>query len=210
MGLDLKESFAVLMMCHAQGVDTGFDIKNVESGRVDNVEYFYVVYAGKLYICFQGTKDIEDAIDDSKIMATRHGYGFVHSGFLDQAKKVQGKISTLHQGWAKTDIIFCGHSLGGAIAVLLAPEYSSVVTAGQPMVGNQEYIDNKTKDLISYTRIIDKGDLVPELPSNILDYAHNQHKLVEIGYWFWPFGLSIHRHFMSNYWKKLKRYFKES
>ncbi|KAI8895542.1 Alpha/Beta hydrolase protein [Globomyces pollinis-pini] len=78
-------------------------------------------------------------------------------------------------------IIFTGHSLGGALSVLasidiglrhpiLKPQLK-VITFGQSRIGNQAYVD-WMKTRLNLERVIAYGDVVPLLPPEWQGYRH--------------------------------------
>jgi pimeloyl-ACP methyl ester carboxylesterase len=81
-------------------------------------------------------------------------------------------------------IVFVGHSLGGALATLAAVDFQdrygygdriSIYTFGSPRVGNPgwaRYVDSLPFGNRMY-RIVHRGDPVAHLPPNFLGYEHS-------------------------------------
>jgi len=105
----------------------------------------------------------------------------------------------------KKRYIITGHSLGGALASMLALQMtqefsgsiwkhpkSCLITFGQPRVGNQDYADVHDKLIPTFRklRIVYKADLVTIIPPKILGFVHHS-RAVFMGdetYWSWTWG----------------------
>jgi hypothetical protein len=74
----------------------------------------------------------------------------------------------------------CGHSLGGALAVLAAEQLHAmpghsiggVLTLGQPRVGNARHAQRLKELHIPILRLVHGCDAIPTVPPELLDYAH--------------------------------------
>jgi thioesterase domain-containing protein len=101
--------------------------------------------------------------------------GQVHAGFQHALDALWPQLhAQLHRAprwW------LCGHSLGGALALLAAArlrdqgfDLAGVITFGQPRVGN---LDCATQlQSLPLLRVVNACDLVPELPPEKLGYRH--------------------------------------
>ena len=85
--------------------------------------------ANKIHVTFRGTMDPMDAKD---IIDIRHEKMFspsirVHKGFHNQFFAIEEEITqdirSIASSYKVDEIIFAGHSLGGAIALLASPYY---------------------------------------------------------------------------------------
>ncbi|RKP39785.1 Alpha/Beta hydrolase protein [Dimargaris cristalligena] len=111
----------------------------------------------------------------------------VHEGFVESMLKgVDAAIDTLKQqvaSYPDYQIKIVGHSLGGAHAVLAATHISAsvpqwvsklrVFTYGEPRVGNIKFAQYYDSLNIPTRRVVNKNDMVPQIPPKTLGYAHH-------------------------------------
>jgi predicted lipase len=134
---------------------------------------------GVLIVTFRGTESRGDILTDLNITRERLPlshipdtlYPLIHSGFAEQFFSVN---HTLEDSIKENDsIIFCGHSLGGALATIGSLYYSfkypskniSCVTFGSPRVGDERfavYFDERVKYSLRY---VNDNDPVPCVPT---------------------------------------------
>lgn len=100
-----------------------------------------------------------------------------HAGFVDSIKKIsRSLIKDLEELPRNKRLIFTGHSMGGALALLLSLHYkpTEICTYGTPKVAGGEIFRNHFKD-IQVRRIKTERDFVTWLPwflPGISDYEH--------------------------------------
>ena len=122
-----------------------------------------------LYIVTRGSYTIENWIEDAKYTKTldeKTGI-YIHSGFLESAIEIYDLIlSNLDTSYTT---YLTGHSLGGAITVILhlyllkdGFTIGQSVTFGQPMVTNYDGVCEYRA--IPLLRVVNNKDLVPLLP----------------------------------------------
>lgn len=121
------------------------------------------------YIASRGSKTPENFLKDAEYLKEPDAKtGIVlHQGFRESALETYNYIvPELHKNY---QTLLTGHSLGGAIAVilhlyLLADDFmvNKTITFGQPKITNKDGV-NKYRD-IPLLRIINKKDLVPLVP----------------------------------------------
>lgn len=86
----------------------------IKEGRIVTAED-----ATTMYLCYRGTQiEAEDFLRDIDIRKTEIYGGYVHKGFLDRSKEYD--YEAFYQEAVKKckSVIICGHSLGGAAAIL--------------------------------------------------------------------------------------------
>ena len=98
---------------------------------------------------------------------------YVHSGFWKSYVSVEDtllKTIRLHQN-NQQKILITGHSLGGALAVLAALDFSlhqlqpfGVYTYANPRVGGERFAEYYEQQQIPTYRYVNKNDLIPMLP----------------------------------------------
>lgn len=122
----------------------------------------------------------------------------IHKGFYDGSKiiydNVFDKVLQLLEEYNEYNLIVTGHSLGGALAPIIANEFLllkkdvNVVTFGAPKIGNSlfsKWMDKAWNTLKhyddvnsmfhsnSYVRVTHKSDIVPLLPKRQMGYKHS-------------------------------------
>lgn len=143
-------------------VPDGFKFMMVEFG--DNT---YVAFRGTLFKFWNNTKRVLNFIPkkDRNGVKVHRGFGMA---FIDCNEYLDGLLA------GDRPVIFTGHSLGGALALIAASHYrESAVTFAAPNVFFNEKMDGKV-DHVGY-RI--KGDPVPHLPPTTFFLAWTRAKM---------------------------------
>jgi len=150
---------------------------------------FFAECKNTLFICISGSNKRRHWALNLKrrksVLDNNHRYlskMYVHSGFLKGAKLIQTKIS-YPKHLIDLDnykrIVLVGHSLGGAIASILAVLFSfshktELYRFGCPRVGDS-YFNTKLQLRTSVVKtVVNKGDIIPFLPIIPLNYEVNQ------------------------------------
>jgi len=114
---------------------------------------------------------------DLKMFPVKHHLGGrVHRGFYAEYDKVIPGIKEAlakHNKKGTKTVWVTGHSLGGAMAVLVAAELQpsgGLHTFGQPRVGNKAFL--KSLDGIKYYRYRNNNDIVTAVPPSWLFFRH--------------------------------------
>ena len=170
--------------------ESTFEEANIEVLVQDNV------------FAFRGTDEPLDALRDIRIFPlwTRE-LGFCPAGFLKASKRLVNKVTSicLEQDIDHKKIILTGHSLGGAVAMILGALMTrdeippkQIVTFGAPRCGRLKILDG-----VPVTQYRNGKDVVPLVPP--LMRRHD--KLLELGR---PGNSYIKDHYVINYVKMNK------
>ncbi|MGL4315623.1 MAG: lipase family protein [Pseudomonas sp.] len=103
------------------------------------------------------------------------GVGQAHQGFYDAFLAVKSFVTPyLDTFYSGQKIVVCGHSLGGAIALLLAEwirrefEYELLLyTYGAPRAGDQAFVEGAAA--LVHHRIVNHNDPIPSVPTTWMD-----------------------------------------
>ncbi|MGE8175206.1 lipase family protein [Pseudomonas fluorescens] len=113
---------------------------------------------------------------DAEQVPVEDGVGKAHQGFHEGYVAVKAFVTKYVERFRTGDqrILVCGHSLGGAIALLLAEwirrKYDPNVilyTFGSPRAGDAEFVEG-AKSLVHH-RIVNNNDPVPSVPAAWMD-----------------------------------------
>jgi pimeloyl-ACP methyl ester carboxylesterase len=138
----------------------------------------------RILVAFRGSHNLHDWFIDLDAIFTSSPYchGKVHLGFANAYNNINGAvvaaIDELYQH--SQSFLITGHSLGGAIAALFSLSFDvrcwtldvgcsrSLITFGQPRVGNAEFSRDAAATLdatqVAYHRIVNTRDIVPRVP----------------------------------------------
>lgn len=135
-----------------------------------------------IVIVCRGTevKEWNDIKADLSIALTpsRTGIGRVHRGFRTYTDKIWETIKSHVASIKNKDLWITGHSLGAAMATLMARRCvldislqvpKAIFTYGSPRVGDRDYID-EFNTLIIHHRWVNDGDIVTKVPFAPLYY----------------------------------------
>lgn len=120
--------------------------------------------------------DLGDFLTDSKFVLTNHPIeGRVHRGFLAAYQEVNESLARIIKAKrSEASLWFSGHSLGGALAVLAATEFSEsvagVYTFGAPRVGDQAFAELLPAE--KQFRFVHRDDWISRIPPELISYQH--------------------------------------
>ena len=146
---------------------------------VEGAQAYVMSDSKDVLIACRGTEPtaINDVLADLKMFPVKHHIaGRVHRGFYAEYDKVIPDIKEAlkkHDKKGNKTVWVTGHSLGGAMAVLVAAELQpsgGLHTFGQPRVGNKAFL--KSLDGIKYYRYRNNNDIVTAVPPSWLFFRH--------------------------------------
>lgn len=142
--------------------------------------------AGDVVVAIRGTEGIQEWIHDAQFLLEPCPFmaaaGQTEDGFTDMYRSLRTGLDlaspTLTQALPKlqfpravTSLTICGHSLGGALATLLALDVGvntafnpTVYTYASPRTGDPQFVSVYNHEVPNTTRIASRLDLVPKLP----------------------------------------------
>ena len=149
-------------------------------------EMYTCDYDNKLSIIFRGTESMRDVLTDLNIiqvdMNLENFYDEtppeVHWGFYNQFKELKPDLDKIINDYKSDDenkeIVFAGHSLGGALATIASVNYSynnpnlsvNCITYGSPRVGDQQFADIFNKNVKNSFRFVNDNDPIPCIPTS--------------------------------------------
>lgn len=162
------------MLCHLV-YENNINVDNVlKFFNFNDIETIYdrnkcLVFSNDqtLYLVIRGSANLYDWIQDLKFSSSNLtindiSIGDIHSGFKECYLNVIDEIKAIVKSEMKENIIFLGHSLGGAIAELCALDlrlqYSDInfqlITFGCPKVGNIVYTNYYNRTNIQVYRFV--------------------------------------------------------
>ena len=165
--------------------------------RSDFEEASIEVVVKKNVFAFRGTDEPLDALRDLRIIPLwTKELGWCPAGFLRASKRLVNKVTStcLEHGIDHQNIELTGHSLGGAVALIVGAllmrdeiKPFQIVTFGAPRCGRLKILDE-----VPVTQYRHGKDMVPLVPP--LMRRHN--KMLEYGK---PGSSYIRDHYMINY-----------
>lgn len=180
-------------VAHAKGAQTGFVLVGHGSSPIGKSN----PYKNDLVLAIRGTNSIYDTSTDlrANISLTEFGAS-VHSGFNTLFKTLQVELAPYLNAVRSGGTVHCvGHSLGGAVASLVADWAKKrfnckvkLYTFGAPKVGLNDFALKTTNALEhkNIYRCVNGGDVVPMVPVwpfihapyNASEYRLDNHKLL--------------------------------
>lgn len=144
-----------------------------------------------IVVVFRGSNNIKNFLTDAMILKTNYEKHLckkceLHSGFFTSYRKLTDKglekvIAAAVSEHPDYGLLFTGHSLGGAVALIAAVKFNEqysgkavkVYTFGQPRVGDTDYAKYVESKITNFFRVVHKKDLVPHKPAYLTFYRHS-------------------------------------
>jgi pimeloyl-ACP methyl ester carboxylesterase len=146
--------------------------------------YLYVVADmwGAVVVAVRGTraKSVEDWIINFTATKVRDGAGFEHMGFANEARFAQADLLPLIRD--RSPVYFTGHSMGGAVAALLAKKWEGENDCKTPYIfASPRFEGGKRLEPTRAYAYVRPFDIVPHVPSKLLRFSDpaNQNVLPE-------------------------------
>ena len=172
------------------------EVFEIVRGRDVDTQGYLALNDTKIVAAFRGTESLPDWLTNLQTVRDPGPWKNtrVHEGFQDsflasalQIGDIIGRnLNTKHQVW------LTGHSLGGALAVLLAATMlesglpvHGLYTFGAPRVGDRKFartLNDSLRDVAANWRVVNKDDIVPHVPlESFFSHAGNRVLLLENG-----------------------------
>lgn len=149
----------------------------------------YIPSTNQIIVAFRGSTDIKNWITNLNTVSTSYPFCNgcqVHQGFYATyngvSSLVKSQVEKLMTLFTSAKIVFTGHSLGGALAVLCALDlhrtynkFDHLTTFGQPRVGNDKLAAYITQQLPNTFRVINYADTVVHAPPSAFGFRHGGH-----------------------------------
>lgn len=147
---------------------------------IDGTAVIITELAECILIAFEGTREIRQWITDAKAWRTNIKGSHIHTGFYQVIVSLLPAIVEKLKAMPMKPIVVCGHSLGGALALLGAFRIAawgwtvhSIYTFGQPRVCDATGVHLYGNLADRTYRITNGADIVPWTPDWILaGYRH--------------------------------------
>ena len=181
-----------------------------------DIDVIYLEENKQQIIAIEGTSSINHILSDMNIFKSKDKRLNIklHSGFAKIARKIYSSL--FHIIKTRKPIVITGHSMGGAVALILGMylqescyEIKNIITFGQPKVTDREGAEKyKSLNLI---RVVHDEDIVPSLPpitvSTLFNpYIHFGDELIidsaKEDWWIMSCGIK-----QVSFWKRLKNLF---
>jgi len=150
---------------------------NTLRGTLGEAQAFITHDDRMVLIVARGTQELADWVRDVNAtqVPNEAGEGQAHHGFQESFKAVRDFVVPYLDAFHRTQkIVVCGHSLGGAIALLMAEwirnnwsEDVLLYTYGSPRAGDEAFV--KGAGALTHHRIVNHNDLIPTVPAPWMD-----------------------------------------
>lgn len=151
---------------------------NILRGTLGETQAFITHDDRMVLIVARGTQEIADWVRDVNAtqVPNEAGIGQAHHGFHEAFKAVKDFVVPYLDAFRTNNqkIVVCGHSLGGAIALLMAEwlrnnwsEDILLYTYGSPRAGDEGFV--KGASALTHHRIVNHNDLIPTVPAPWMD-----------------------------------------
>ncbi|KAJ9071591.1 hypothetical protein DSO57_1035467 [Entomophthora muscae] len=149
-----------------------------------------------IVVVFRGSSDIQNWVSDFDMAKTSFDIGVpnikVHHGFLQYSNGITPKtipvVQPLIAKYTNYTLIITGHSLGAAVASIASIQLQkalnipwfniTLVTFGQPRVGNLPFAQWMNSRNTTMLRVVNNRDIVPHVPPYNDGYVHHNREIL--------------------------------
>lgn len=152
-----------------------YDNKILGYTKISDMRYGIFYTDDTIYIVIRGTDNLKNLLRDVWILPVESPQGYLcHAGFMSGYNLIIKEIGEeLEYTKGVYNLVFTGHSYGGAVATLLCEQFGGkLITFGSPRV----YFRFSAAPRLEHTRVIRDDDPVPKIPK--LFYSHRTKPLV--------------------------------
>lgn len=153
-----------------------FSPENISYYDKNGVRVFFAEFETFAVISFRG-REVDrwkELRTDLKFWKTEFDGRMIHAGFLESLNYVSKRLLLdIDDMPAGKRLLYTGHSMGGALATLLALTYppTDVCTFGSPKVAAPGELSSALAD-VNVLRVFLTNDYVPSLPPDLFGYEH--------------------------------------
>ena len=169
------------------GNDLATELNPLRADQIVSFGFVAQDAAGNAVVAIRGTEGMLEWVQDSKFLAVKcpflPGSGCTEDGFTavyeslrvskdPSSTRLVDFLPNMPSPRTVTSITICGHSLGGAIATLLALDAAAnttlthpiAYTYASPRVGDPSFVDTYNQLVPNTYRFANRLDIVPKLP----------------------------------------------
>jgi len=169
------------------GNDLATDLNPARGNQIVSFGYILQAPNNDVVIAIRGTEGIWEWIHDAEFLTVKcpflTGSGCTDDGFTAIYKSLRvgvtatstsvvNALAALPFNQATNSLTICGHSLGGALATMLALDVAAntnfknpiVYTYASPRTGDPAFVSTYNQVVTNASRIANRVDLVPKLP----------------------------------------------
>lgn len=176
----------------------------------ERMQAFLAEFDDYAVVSFRGIEEPEEFKTILRFWKKEYNGHRVHAGFVDSINNIsKSLIKDLEELDRNKTLIYTGHSMGGALALLLTMHFkpTRICTFGSPKVGGGEEYLEQFKD-IEVLRIVGKYDFVSYLPPSLPFISPYEHvgRTIKVGNEKHPY--KAHR--LSTYMAAIVSYYKRN
>ena len=128
---------------------------------------------GTTWVAIEGS---DESVDWRRNLEMLYTSSDTHAGFENYSTRLMAEMLAAGTSFdSRKRLILCGHSLGGAVATIIASHlqpsfpHLGLITFGSPRPGGRRFRD---RFQVPHLRYVHGDDIVPHLPSNLLGFRH--------------------------------------